>query len=86
MIQITENVDEAKVSSPDDENTPEVTGKKPQNDTENRVDNGNVYYVTASGEKYHKAGCSYLSNTKREITTDEIISGGYTACSRCFKE
>lgn len=50
------------------------------------VQNSQIYYVTATGKKYHKAGCSYLTKSKREVTYDEIISGGYSACSRCFKE
>ncbi|MBR5827525.1 MAG: hypothetical protein IKY78_10660 [Clostridia bacterium] len=53
---------------------------------ESESDVGQVYYVTTSGQKYHKDGCSYLTKSKREVTYDEILSGGYTACSRCIKE
>lgn len=45
-----------------------------------------IYYVTATGRKYHKAGCSYLTDTAREISVDEFYSGRYTPCSRCIKE
>lgn len=42
-----------------------------------------VYYVTKTGKKYHTADCSYLKS-KIEITYDDIISKGYSPCSRCI--
>lgn len=45
-----------------------------------------IYYVTATGRKYHKAGCSYLTDTAREASVDDLYSGRYTPCSRCIKE
>lgn len=48
-------------------------------------DKNKVYYVTASGKKYHNAGCSYLTKSRREITLSEIRSGGYSPCSRCIE-
>ena len=30
-----------------------------------KSDGGQVYYVTASGKKYHKSGCSYLTSSQR---------------------
>ncbi|MGN0467646.1 MAG: hypothetical protein ACI4GY_02840 [Acutalibacteraceae bacterium] len=42
-------------------------------------------YITASGTKYHKSGCSYLKNssTASAINKNEAIEKGYTPCSRC---
>ncbi len=44
------------------------------------------FYVTKTGKKYHKADCSYLSDSKIKVTVEEIIEGGYEPCSRCMKE
>ena len=44
-----------------------------------------IFYVTQYGKKYHKSGCTYLSDSKRSVIQEEIISGGYTPCSRCIK-
>ena len=40
-------------------------------------------YVTRTGAKYHRAGCSSLRYSSRTITRSEAISLGYTACLRC---
>lgn len=40
-------------------------------------------YVTKTGEKYHRSGCSYLSHSKRAIELSEAKAAGYTPCSRC---
>lgn len=42
-----------------------------------------IVYVTATGEKYHRAGCSSLSKSKIPISLSEAIAQGYTPCSRC---
>lgn len=39
-------------------------------------------YVTATGSKYHRAGCSYLKSS-RAISLSDAIAAGYTPCSRC---
>lgn len=41
-----------------------------------------VVYVTRSGSKYHKAGCSYLKSSY-EMSRSEAIAAGYEPCSRC---
>ncbi len=40
-------------------------------------------YVTTYGERYHSAGCSYLSKSQIPMGKQEAISKGYSACSRC---
>jgi micrococcal nuclease len=40
-------------------------------------------YITNTGKKYHRAGCSYLRQSQKAISLDEAIRLGYTPCSRC---
>lgn len=40
-------------------------------------------YVTDTGSKYHKAGCSYLKSSNK-ITLSDAKNWGYTPCSRCY--
>lgn len=40
-------------------------------------------YLTATGEKYHRAGCRYLKNSQRPVTVSDAQAGGYTPCSVC---
>jgi len=41
-------------------------------------------YITQTGSTYHRADCSYLSESKLKITLQEAIARGYTACKKCF--
>ena len=43
-------------------------------------------FVTKSGDKFHLAGCSYLSKSCIAITYDEAMEKGFSPCSRCFKD
>ena len=40
-------------------------------------------YITATGNKYHAAGCQYLKKSSIPIDINQAIAQGYTACSRC---
>jgi micrococcal nuclease len=40
-------------------------------------------YVTASGTKYHRDGCRYLSKSAIPIARDDAVSQGYQPCSVC---
>ncbi len=40
-------------------------------------------YITNTGKKYHRAGCSYLRQSQTAVSLDEAIRRGYTPCSRC---
>ena len=42
-----------------------------------------IVYVTRTGEKYHKAGCSYLKS-KIEMSLEDAQKEGYEPCSRCY--
>ena len=75
----TENTTEA---SP---NTKEPTEKDTDSERPSeKVKNSSVCYVTSSGTKYHKDGCSYLKKTKTKMTVQEAKDCGYSPCSRCY--
>lgn len=40
-------------------------------------------FITKTGEKYHKDGCSSLAKSKIPIELSEAIEKGYTPCSKC---
>lgn len=40
-------------------------------------------YITKTGEKYHRLGCSYLSKSCIPISLTEAKKKGYTPCSKC---
>lgn len=47
-------------------------------------DNNNyTVYITEHGEKYHKATCRYLADSKIAIDIYEAITEGYEPCSIC---
>lgn len=40
-------------------------------------------YTTATGECYHKSGCSSLSKSRYDTTVKEAVEDGYRRCSNC---
>jgi len=42
-----------------------------------------VVYITRTGKKYHREGCSSLRVSSIEIDLSGAEDRGYTACSRC---
>lgn len=44
----------------------------------------NIVYVTNSGKKYHKQGCSYLKSSHIMISLEQAGMEGKEPCSRCF--
>lgn len=40
-------------------------------------------YVTNTGKKYHRAGCSYLKKSSNPMSLSSAKAAGYTPCSRC---
>lgn len=40
-------------------------------------------HVTKTGNKYHMAGCSYLSKSDIPINIIQAVNQGYSPCSRC---
>jgi hypothetical protein len=44
---------------------------------------GVTVYITDSGEKYHREGCSSLAKSKIPISLSDAIALGYEPCLRC---
>lgn len=42
-----------------------------------------VVYITATGKKFHRAGCASLSKSKIEINRSDALNEGYEPCKRC---
>ncbi|WP_026883371.1 histone H1-like repetitive region-containing protein [Clostridium akagii] len=40
-------------------------------------------YITKTGDKYHRAGCRYLSKSQIAISKSDAIGSGYSPCSVC---
>jgi hypothetical protein len=40
-------------------------------------------YITRTGEKYHRAGCRYLSKSMIPMALETAKARGYTPCSVC---
>lgn len=40
-------------------------------------------YITRTGSKYHRSGCSSLRYSRVAVTRSQAIAAGYTACKRC---
>jgi len=49
---------------------------------DNNKDN-KIVYITRTGSKYHRIGCSYLRRSCIPISKKDAIAHGYTPCSRC---
>lgn len=61
-----------------------AAAQKTTTSTKSTASKGETVYITESGEKYHRAGCQYLSHSQFSISLSEAKAQGYTACSRCF--
>lgn len=69
-----------KTSTPDKSQAP-PNGKITKTD---RSNSGDVtVYITKSGTKYHKDGCSSLSKSKITIKLKDAKANGYTSCNKC---
>lgn len=44
---------------------------------------GEIVYVTRTGSKYHRAGCSSLRKSMIPISKSDAVNRGYGPCSRC---
>lgn len=60
-------------SMDDEQNKEDVSGE----DAEEKV------YITKTGEKYHRADCTYLKGNGEEITLSEAKESGYEPCKKC---
>lgn len=44
---------------------------------------GSNLYITKSGSKYHREGCSSLSKSQIPISYEDAVAKGYEPCGRC---
>lgn len=72
----------SQVSSLQQQTTVSTSTSSNSSSTDSTQTNSETVYITKTGDKYHRSGCSYLKS-KIEIDKDAAISRGYTPCSRC---
>lgn len=48
-----------------------------------RRGDANVVYVTPTGSRYHRAGCSHLKDEVIPLVKDDAVEAGYTPCGSC---
>ena len=84
------SANDSAMSSNDDAQSSVSTSKKEETvdestKTENSSDttSSETVYITESGTKYHRKGCSYLKSSI-EISLEKAKSQGYSPCSRCY--
>ncbi len=83
-ISSTSETTTAKITTTTDKTTTQrPTTSKPAT-TQKSQDSSDYCYVTNSGTKYHREGCSYLSKSKTRLTLSEAQASGYSPCSRCY--
>jgi hypothetical protein len=62
---------------------PTVTGANAAKNEARQEQEELTVYVTNTGSKYHRAGCSYLARSSNPMSKKDAIAAGYTPCSRC---
>lgn len=75
-----DGVKEAGIDSGERALSPPEAPVQPQPEAK---DTGTIVYITDSGEKYHRSGCSYLANSSHAISLADAAARGYAPCSRC---
>lgn len=63
--------------------TPAQTSGTSNKQTSSSTNNTYTVYITKTGKKYHRAGCSSLSKSQISINKNDAISQGYTPCLKC---
>lgn len=64
--------------------TPRATPQPTQIPSRSTATVSETVYITNTGTKYHRSGCSYLSQSKIAISLNDAKARGYTPCSRCW--
>jgi phosphatidylserine/phosphatidylglycerophosphate/cardiolipin synthase-like enzyme len=62
---------------------PSQSGASSSGQGKAKTDGGDIVYITKSGKKYHREGCSSLSKSCIPISRKDAEARGYTPCSRC---
>lgn len=72
-------------SSPASSSQTETPAPTPADETQplSQENTSSQVYVTASGKKYHRGDCTYLSKSKQAISLSDAKSKGYSPCSKC---
>lgn len=63
-----------------DTHTETTDETKPAEATERK---GTTVYLTKSGTKFHRDGCSSLSKSKIPISYEDAVARGFEPCGRC---
>lgn len=81
----TENKTTEKAASitTNDSTATNATVKKQETSTTQPI--ATTVYITKTGEKYHKDGCSSLSKSKIAISLSDAKAKEYEPCSKCSK-
>ena len=83
-ITSTTETTTAETTAPQTEASASTTTTKPTTTEAVQNQSSDICYVTSSGTKYHRAGCSYLKKSKNQMTISEAKMCGYSPCSRCY--
>jgi hypothetical protein len=59
------------------------TAKQSTASSHTEQSNSATVYITNTGSKYHRSGCSYLRQSSNAISLSQAKSSGYEPCSRC---
>ena len=60
-----------------------VVNNKSKKSTKKSVNSNYTVYITRTGSKYHRSGCSYLRQSMIKTSKNSAISMGYSACKVC---
>ncbi len=82
--QTTENSATTVITTDTSETKPTETETPSTVSEPVQKENSDICYVTASGTKYHRAGCSYLKKSKTQMSISDAKLSGYSPCSRCY--
>lgn len=86
-ISIAENQPQQKnISPPADNKTPYTKTSATPKLSSNAETEKDIVYVTRTGKKYHRSGCSFLSKSSNLIKIEDAKAKGYTPCSVCCKK
>ncbi len=73
---VTESVSESTIGEETD-----VSEESESQQTSATV--GTTVYITKSGTKFHRDGCSSLSKSRIAISYEDAVSRGFEPCGRC---
>lgn len=70
-------------STPSATHTPTPTATRTPTPTATWSDEDGTVYITATGDKYHRGTCRYVSKSKIPKSCAWVKAHGYTPCSVC---